>query len=403
MRLYKFLLLIVVLSTAWSAPAQVRVTKSMAAASLLDISGLKRVESDAVNLFYRTLEEDLKRSGWFEIITTGRAEFTVIGTIQQAGNNLTARCEAYEIHTRQRYLTKSYQMLHQNARQMAHLVADDIILALTGHPGMSAAKIIMVGKKAGHKELYICDSDGANLRQLTRDNTLSLSPKWSPDAKQFVYTSYRSGFPDVYMVTLASGDRRKVSAYPGLNACGAISPDGRDLALILSKDGNPELYIKNLATGRLTRLTHTKRAAEASPAWSPDGKQIVYVSDAAGSPQLYLLSRGGGNPKRITSHGSENVDPDWGSHGLITYASRVDGKYRICVLNPEGLDFKSISSGQGDFEDPSWAPDGRHIVCTHAYNYSTRLLILDTMSPSCVTLQPDSESISWFAPAWSPL
>lgn len=386
---------------AAGAPAQVRVTKTMTAASLLDISGLK-YSGGAAELFYRTLEADLARSGWFEIIAAGRAEFTVTGTVEPAGGNLAARCEAYNVITRERYLGKVYRMPARDARRMAHQVADDIIQALTGQPGMSATRIIMVGNRTGHKELYICDSDGENLRQLTRDRSLSLSPKWSPDAKQIVYTSFLSYFPDVYLVTLESGARRRVANYPGLNTCAAIAPGGGELALTLSKDGNPDLFIKDLLSGRLTRLTHTSRAAEASPAWSPDGSRIVYVSDAPGAPQLYLIDRGGGEARRITSSGAENVDPDWGRNGFIAYSSRVGRGYQICVLNPETLAFRQISDGDGDYEDPSWAPDGRHIVCTRTRNHISRLFVLDSMSASCISLLPDSEAGEWFAPAWSP-
>lgn len=387
---------------AAGAQAQVRVTKTMSAASLLDISGLKCAGGAAADTFYQTLEADLARSGWFEIIAAGRAEFTVTGTVGLEGEALAARCEAYNVVTRERYLGKAYRMPAREARRLAHQVADDIVQALTGHPGMSATRIVMVGNRTGHKELFICDADGANLRQLTRDKSLSLSPKWSPDAKQIVYTSFLSYFPDVYLVTLESGARKRVANYPGLNASAAISPDGRELALTLSKDGNPDVFIKHLHSGRLTRLTHTKRAAEASPAWSPDGRRIVFVSDAPGAPQLYLADREGGDARRITSSGAENVDPDWGRNGFIAYASRVGRQYQICVLNPETLAFRQISAGEGDFEDPSWAPDGRHIVCTRTRNHISRLFVLDSMSASCVSLLPDSEAGEWFSPAWSP-
>lgn len=398
-------LLIVALTIALlcaDSQAQVRVTKTMSGASLLDISGLQHSGTGAVDLFYKTLTADLERSGWFTIITVGRAEFTVTGTIAEKVGTLEVRCEAYNVMSRERYLGKSYRMPATDVRIMAHRVADDIIAALTGHPGMASTKILMVGARAGNKELYICDADGHNLRQLTHDNSISLSPKWSPDATQFVYTSFLARFPDVYLVTLSSGKRQKIAGYPGLNACASISPDGRELALTLSKDGNPDLFVKNLQTGKLTQLTRTKRAAEASPAWAPDGRSIVFVSDSSGSPQLYIIDRAGGAARRITSSGSENVDPDWGKNGFIVYSSQMGRQYHVCVLNPQTLAFRQISNGPGDFEDPAWAPDGRHIVCSRTQNYNSRLFVLDSMSSSCVSLLPDSEKGDWLFPAWSP-
>ena len=136
-------------------------------------------------------------------------------------------------------------------------------------------------------------------------------------------------------------------------------PDGREAALVLSKDGNPDIYIKDLFSNRLTRLTATKPAAEASPCWSPDGRRLVFASDASGvgAPHLYMLDRA--RPAaRITSQGSENVDPDWGPNNFIVYSSKRAGKYHICVLNPDTLETRQITGGNADYEEPSWAPDG---------------------------------------------
>lgn len=382
--------------------AQVRVVKSMSGISLLDLSGFKSLSSGAPSVFRRTLEADLIRSGWFSLIKLGRAEYTVTGTSEQDGSQVLVKCEVYHIPTKKRYLGKTYKVSADEAYKLAHRVADDIVLALTGRPGMASTRIVMVGTRTGEKELYVCDSDGKNLRQLTSDRTISVAPKWGPNGQQLAYTSYRSHFPDVYLINVNTGNRTCIADYSGLNACPAISPDGRKVALILSKGGNPDLFIKDLSSGRLTRLTFTKRAAEASPSWSPDGKQIVYVSDMAGSPQLYIINRKGGKPERITGCGSENVDPDWGSNGFIVYSSRVGRRYQIYVINPATLDIHQISKLDTDYENPSWAPDGRHIVCARTQQYQSQIFIIDTMSASCINLLPDSKTGEWYSPDWSP-
>ncbi|MCG2659095.1 MAG: DPP IV N-terminal domain-containing protein, partial [Kiritimatiellae bacterium] len=272
---------------------------------------------------------------------------------------------------------------------------------LTGRKGMASTRILLIGNRTGKKEVYLCDADGQNLRQLTRDNTISMAPKWSSDGSRFVYTSFRSQFPDVYLVNLDTGDRKCIANYPGLNASAAFSPDGREVALILSKDGNPDLYIKDLAGGGLTRLTSTRRAAEASPAWSPDGRQIVFVSDRSGTPQLYVMDRSGGEPRRLTSCGSQNVDPDWGANEYITYCSYIGRVYQIFVMNPATMEFKQVTREDANYEDPSWAPDGRHIVCTRTVNYRSRIFMIDTLGGSLIPLLPESERGDWVAPNWS--
>ena len=154
------------------------------------------------------------------------------------------------------------------------------------------------------------------MRQVTKDRSIVVGPRWAPDAKRLTYTSYKRGYPNVYL----TGRGKPISSHAGLNASGMISPDGKSLAVILSKDGNPELYIKSLRTGALTRLTRTRSGNEATPCWSPDGNHIAYVSDTSGRPQIYIISKNGGKPTRLSSSGTENVEPNWGKNGTIVYS-----------------------------------------------------------------------------------
>ena len=383
------------------APAQVRVTKAMNEVSLLDISQFVGQSGGSPAVFRQTLEADLKASGWFSLAGGGRAEFSLLGEAAMAGAGLEIRCEAYNVASREKLLSKTYKTTDREAHRLAHKVADDIILALTGRQGMAATRILLIGNRTGKKEVYMCDADGQNLRQLTRDNTISMDPKWSPDGSHFVYTSFRSQFPDVYLVNLDTGDRKCIANYPGLNNSAAFSPDGGEIALILSKDGNPELYVKDLSGGALTRLTSTRHAAEASPSWSPDGRQIVFVSDMSGTPQLYVMNRSGGEPRRLTSHGSQNVDPDWGANGYIAYCSYIGRIYQVFVMNPATMEFKQVTKEDANYEDPSWAPDGRHIVCVRTSNYRSRIFVIDTLGSSFIPLLPESERGDWVAPSWS--
>ena len=234
------------------------------------------------------------------------------------------------------------------------------------------------------------------MRQVTKDRSIVVGPSWSPDAKNITYTSYKRGYPNVYL----TGRGKPISSHAGLNASGVISPDGKSLAVILSKDGNPELYIKSLRTGSLKRLTRTRKGNEATPSWSPDGNHIAYVSDSSGRPQVYIIPKNGGRAQRLSSSGTENVSPDWGKNGYITYCSRVGGRYRIAVAHPVNRSLKILETDWADYEDPSWAPDGRHIVCSRTSNYRSAIYLLDTLKDSPVALI--SGSGDWYSPACSP-
>ncbi|MBU4199903.1 MAG: hypothetical protein KKG09_04935 [Verrucomicrobia bacterium] len=404
MKRFYWVLALAALIAPLAGSSQVRVVKSMNEVSLLDMGMFKSLSDGAPALFRRILETDLTRSEYFKIVNGLRAEYALLGNATLEGSSLIVRCEAYNVISKERYLSKTFKASEDEARKLAHQVADEIVMALTGRPGMASSRLALVGNRTGYKELYLCDADGQNLRQLTFDKTLSLAPKWGPDGRQMVYTSYRSQFPDVYLITLGNNSWKGkcIANFPGLNACAAISPDGREVALTLSKDGNPDLFIMKISSRRLTRLTATKRAGEASPSWSPDGRQIVFVSDRSGSPQLYIMDRDGGEPKRITSAGSQNVDPDWGANGFIAYSSLIGSLFQVFVLNPATLAIQQITPEDASYEDPSWAPDGRHLACARTQRYHSRIIIVDMISRSCISLLPDSATGDWSSVNWSP-
>lgn len=366
----------------------------------IDLSALTTAASADARLFRKTLEADLKRSGWFTIVGQGRGALKLVGSCEAKGPQLHVKCHLFATANQHDYIRKIYKLDASKARRLAHVIADEIVYAVTGKKGIAATRIVMVGRRSKNKELYYCDADGGGLVRLTQDRAMCVSPRWGPEGQKIVYTSDRKGFPDIYLIDLARGKRDRVAHYSGLNMGGALSPDGNDLALILSKDGNPELYIKALGSGRLTRVTKTRRAAESSPSWSPDGRRIVYVSDRSGTPQLYMVSRSGGAPRRLTSRGAENVAPDWGPGGMLAFACRTGGKYHICIMNPDTMERKQITSDWADYEDPSWAPDGRHIVCSRTENYNSAIYILDIMGGRPIRLH--AHKGDWYSPSWSP-
>lgn len=381
-------------------PAQVRVVKSAREKINLDISGIKGGQSAPAEKFLKTLRSDLRLAGWFRL-TQSEREYRASGFGRSAEGNLDVEIRVRRLSDSKQVFGKSYRTDSRSARHLAHRVADDLVLKLAGRRGIAATKIALVGQRNGNKELYLCDSDGGNLRRLTHDNSISLGPNWGPKGESLVYTTYRDGFPDVYELEFDSGRHKKLAGYGGLNSDPDLSPNGRYLALILSKSGNPDLYVKDLANGRIFRLTRTRTGVEASPSWSPDGRKIAYVSDQSGRPQIYTILAKGGRPTRLTSRGSQNVAPDWGENGWIAYSSLRNGSYRIALLNPSTGRRSEIEIDGTDYEDPSWAPDGRHIVCGRTENYRSSICQLDTWSDGFVTLLEGSGS--WYSPVWSPL
>jgi len=393
-------LLVIAFSPAGAQVVDLRIVTPGSDAKIpLSLRELTGGATAAEKQFLDVLRADLARSGWFTISDT--APVVVLrGTAKAAGSTLETRCEVLNQATGKSYFSRVFREEATRAPAAAHAVADAVIEAVKGIKGIASTRIALIGSREGKKDLYVVGVDGQDLVQLTRDGVPCLSPAWTPDAASLFYTSFVRGFPDIYRVDLGSRVRTRAVAFPGMNTGAQVSPDGRLLALVLSKDGNPEIYTQELAGGKLTRVTRTLNAAEASPVWSPDGRQLAFVSDTTGAPQIYVTGREGGKPQRISFQGNENVSPSWGPDGRLAYSSRRLGRYQICVFDPRTKQDQQVTSAAADHENPSWAPNARHIVYSRTEAYSASIYILDTMGDpqlKLTTLKGD-----WYFPVWSP-
>ena len=253
-------------------------------------------------------------------------------------------------------------------REMAHMIANEVVKTLTGEKGIFLTKIAYVKKDGKAKEIYISDYDGANERRLTNNGSINLSPAFSPDGKEIYFTSYVEGDPKLFKVNIASGRVIKVTDFAGLAAAPAVSSDGRKLACVLSKDGNSEIYELDL-DGQIRKRMTTHSAIDTAPSWSPDGELLTFTSDRSGSPQVYIMDKNGNNQRRLTYEGRYNDSPAWSARGdRVIFVSRTpSGRFDIASVDTSGFEYHAMTE-VGMNENPHFSPDGKHLLFT-----STRL------------------------------
>lgn len=266
-------------------------------------------------------------------------------------------------------------------RMAVHRVSDAVVEWATGDPGIAATRIVFrraVGD--GKSEVFVVDSDGENVRRLTAEGGRVYSPSLSPDGTKLLYQLLADdGSTAVYEKDLRSGRKRTVSAEPGLNITPAYAPDGR-IALARSVGDRTEIFI---AGGG--RVTNTVGGGDAlNPTFSPDGRHIAFEGTPLGQQQIYVQEVGGGRPLLISRYvrgerGSA-AGPDWSARGdRIVYMAWVGNVFQIVAVNPDGTDRRVLTS-RGRNEDPSWAPDGRHVVFASSQRGGRSLVILDSVT-----------------------
>ncbi len=291
------------------------------------------------------------------------AEFVIKGNFKTAGGRLIFEMALIDVAEGKIALGRRYEGEVTNSRAMLHRFCDVVIQALTGEPGISQSKIAFVCATDSHKEIYVADFDGENARRITSERSIVLSPRFSPDGEELVYTSYREGRPFLYIKNIYTGKSRQLTNFKGINASPTWSPDGKFLAVALNKDGsNSQLYLIDRQGSIIRRLTNNW-GINISPAWSPDGKQLAYVSDSSGSPQIYILDLQSMHTRRLTFDGSYNTAPAWSPRGdCIAYNSMKGRHFDIYTIDVRGGEATQLTGNAGNNECPSWSPDSRQIV-----------------------------------------
>lgn len=387
------------------------------------VAPLKQIAGGAGDRFSQVLARDLELSGLFRVLprdayienaqTAGvtaeainfenwsviGAQALVKGTAERQGNDLTIEARLFDVGQRRQLAGRRFRGVVGDERRMADRFADEIIQTFTGERGPFDSNIAFLSTRGGRfKDVYVMGADGEDVRRITNENTLNLSPSWAPDNRSLVLTSFRSGNPDLYAISLGRSAWSRLSALRGLNLGGRWSPDGRQIAVTLEFDGNPEIAVLN-PDGSLARRLTDHWAVDVSASWSPDGTQLVFCSDRSGSPQIYVMNADGTGVRRVSSAGRYNTSPSWAPKGdRIAYSTRLEGRFQIMTVKTDGSDTRQVTS-VGSNEDPVWSPDGRYLAFSSKRGAAAKIYLSDLSGANQAELTTGGGNDT--SPAWS--
>jgi TolB protein len=174
-------------------------------------------------------------------------------------------------------------------------------------------KVAMILSKSGSPDVWVCDADGSNFKQLTRTPEDESSPCWSPDG-QWIYFATK---------IQTSGMLRRALA--------KVSPNG----------------------GEIQRVPTPGVANPTEPDWSPDGKWISFTSQMGEFNVCVMPADGSAPPTTLV----QGTDPSWSpnSRTLIFVRRTSSYRYMLSLLDVYTKQVKDIQQVSGNDSEPAWA------------------------------------------------
>lgn len=307
-------------------------------------------------------------------------------------------------------------------RKIIHNLSDAIFEALFHKPGIASSKLLFTIKKrsgsnAGTAQLFECDYDGKNIRQIGTSSALITCPRWIPSkngapSTACLYVSYQIGQPKLYYSSLKGEKPKRVTSMRGNQLTASVSPDGSLIAFASDITGTSDLFMvpfqKEVGTiGKPRHLYHAKGAACASPVFSPDGSKIAFVCNKDGSPKIYMMDVPEGTaelakikPTLLTKRCKENSAPSFSPDGKkLAYSAKSTGYRQIWIYDFETGAEKQLTKGSENKENPSWGADSLHLVYNTSGSKNELFLInLNQVEPTRIVESPDDVQFAVFEP-----
>jgi tol-pal system beta propeller repeat protein TolB len=294
--------------------------------------------------------------------------------------------------------------LERERRLGIHVVSDEIERWITGTRGISATRITFVDGKL----LKIIDSDGANERTIPTVGA-ALSPAWHPSGRYIVYSDADDHGTRIAQVDLRTMKARLLPASNrGLNITPAYTRDGKNIVWASGGDSPAELVLASASGEDSVPKPFVGRTGfeTTSPSFSPDGKQIVFMSPFPLTPQLYTMNVDGTGLRRITpivtGKRSYRTGAEWSPTGDEIAFQQQNGDFQVWTIRVKDRLMTQLTN-EGENEDPSWAPDGRHLALTRrlgAIGDPRAIWILDERTGRLrqLTLTGDARLSDWSPP-----
>ncbi len=171
----------------------------------------------------------------------------------------------------------------------------------------------------GSFEIWVADSNGNLGRRITSFRGGNVSPVYNPKTgAQIAFISDRTGLPQLYIMN-SDGSSVQQMTDGGYASSPSWSPNGQFLAFAWDRKygpgapGGQDIYVMEVATRKWTQLTHDGGRCD-FPSWSPDNRHIVYANSADGRAdhmRVWTMLTDGTQRRPLTGPGADMPNWSW--------------------------------------------------------------------------------------------
>lgn len=183
----------------------------------------------------------------------------------------------------------------------------------------------------GITDLWMIDSNGKSIRQLTNDKAADFNPRWDVDNESIWFLSAESGLLQIWKININSGERVQITKLP-LNCRNLIiSPDGSKIAFTV--DVFPNLSI-NATKNKLdeqkkeqaTGVIYNKLFIRHWDTWEDKRRSHLFVLDLKTNKLIDIMKGWDVDTPTQPFGGPEEIAFTPDSNGIVFTASNAGGK-----------------------------------------------------------------------------
>jgi TolB protein len=168
-------------------------------------------------------------------------------------------------------------------------------------------RVAMILNKAGNPDLYVANSDGSGLRQLTNTREAESSPCWSPDSQTICYVSRQNGPAELFKTSASGGPASRISTPGAPNPTEPDwSPDGKWIAFTSLTGGFQIFIVSTKGDG-----VHGPFAQGEDPSWAPNSRALMFCTGRDHAKSLSLLDVPTKQVKTLARILESNSQPSW--------------------------------------------------------------------------------------------